>query len=284
MSSLKILKRRIKSVNSTQKITRAMQLISASRMNKAKSALFASRDYCYSIMRMTKAAFQNDEQTPIVVGKLDAKSHRTLIIGLTSDRGLCGAFNANIIRKIQQLCKDFDANGEAFSIACIGKRGYEYFANIFGADIVHCLSDSIVEASDLSQKLTKQLIEDFDGEKFTKVIVIYNRFISVIHSEIEEKALIPLLSNCEPNLDCYGYEPLLCEMQDAIIEQYLQYALLNILLEHNASEHSARMTAMDSATRNAKKMLYKLSTDYNRTRQAMITKELMEIISGAEVA
>jgi len=281
MSSLKFLKGRIKSIKSTKKITRAMQLISAARLSKARESLDISIPYTNAMKKIvTNIASCSAVDLPIIKGFLGEQKH--LIVVVTSDRGLCGSFNSSIIKKAKEHCLQIQSLQEKFYIICIGKRGYESLRNYFGSEVVTSLPTSKQVNIELADSIAEEIINDLKLGKFNQFNLIFSKFISVIKNETVNDKVIP----CKPNSDSidltFEYEPALTEMIDVLMKKYVTAFIYSALLENAASEHGARMTAMDNATRNAKDMLHNLSHKYNRTRQALITKELIEIISGAQ--
>ncbi|MDJ1304936.1 MAG: ATP synthase F1 subunit gamma [Candidatus Midichloria sp.] len=281
MSSLKFLKGRIKSVKSTQKITRAMQLISAARLNKAREALELSIPYTTAMQEMIISVAGSAELN-IPMFKKSSEKQKHLIVVVTSDRGLCGSFNAAVIKKAKEYCTTLQTLGESFYIRCIGKRGDESLSNHFGTELVTKVPSTKQIDTKLASSIVENIIKDLSLNKFNTANIIFNNFVSVMQYETVNEQIIP----CEVGITNKGanfeFEPVLPEMIEELTEKYLIAVIYNVLLENAASEHSARMTAMDNATRNAKEMLHNLSHKYNRTRQALITKELIEIISGAQ--
>ncbi|CAK6537870.1 MAG: ATP synthase F1 subunit gamma [Candidatus Midichloria mitochondrii] len=281
MSSLKFLKGRIKSVKSTQKITRAMQLISAARLNKAREALELSIPYTTAMQEMIISVAGSAELN-IPMFKKFSERQKHLIVVVTSDRGLCSSFNAAVIKKAKEYCTTLQTLGESFYIRCVGKRGDESLSNHFGTELVTKVSSTKQIDTKLASSIVENIIKDLSLDKFNTANIIFNNFVSAMQYETVNKQIIP----CEVGITNQGanfeFEPVLPEMIEELTEKYLIAVIYNVLLENAASEHSARMTAMDNATRNAKEMLHNLSNKYNRTRQALITKELIEIISGAQ--
>ena len=283
MSSLRFLKGRIKSVKSTQKIIRAMQLISAARFNKAKESLELSRPYTQAFKEMVDDVARNKEvNLSMFVESKDQQKHLMLVI--TSDRGLCGSFNSAVIKKVKEHCAKLKLANESFYIMCIGKRGYECLRNFLGTDeqIVELQTTKQIDIN-LANYIAKNIIEEFFLGKFTAISAIFNKFISVMKQETVLENILPYKNDSAHNNNLeVEFEPDSSVMINQLIEKYLAAFIYNILLENAVSEHSARMTAMDNATRNAREMLHQLSHKYNRVRQALITEELIEIISGAQ--
>ncbi|WHQ46382.1 MAG: ATP synthase F1 subunit gamma [Candidatus Midichloria sp.] len=281
MSSLKFLKGQIKSVKSTQKITRAMQLISVARLNKAREALELSIPYTTAMKKMI-AAVAGSGNLNIPMFKRSSGEQQHLVVVVTSDRGLCGSFNAAVIKKAKEYCTTLQTLNESFYIRCIGKRGYESLSNYLGTGLVTKVPAARQIDTKLANSIAKNIVKDLSLNKFNAVNIIFNNFISVMQYETINEQVIPCEVEANNQGTSFEFEPVLTGMIEELIEKYLIAVIYNVLLENAASEHSARMTAMDNATRNAKKMLHNLSHKYNRIRQALITKELIEIISGAQ--
>ena len=282
MSSLKFLKARIKSIKSTQKITKAMQLISASRLNKARDALHSAKHYSLCIQKLIHriANDPNTDSTILTKGSENGEAH--LILAISSDRGLCGAFNTAIIKKIKEISSKYLKDNVNFKIICIGKKAYDGLAQLFSQEILSSKPTNknidIEYINDISDNLLIKIIK----QEYISCHIVYNKFISAITNETISQCIIPLSPhNDSANI---SYEPKLEFMIDDLTKRYFRSCIHHALLENAASEHSARMNAMDNATRNAKDMLKKLSNEYNKKRQSSITNELIEIISGAEAA
>ncbi|MDJ1406951.1 MAG: ATP synthase F1 subunit gamma [Candidatus Midichloria sp.] len=282
MSSLKFLKGRMKSVKSTQKITRAMQLISAARLNKAREALELSIPYTTAMQEMIISVAGSAELNIPMFKKSSEEKQKHLIVVVTSDRGLCGSFNAAVIKKAKEYCTTLQTLGESFYIRCIGKRGYESLSNHFGIEVITKVPSTKQIDARLASSIVENIIKDLSLNKFNTVNIIFNNFISVMQYETVNEQIIPCEVGMTNQSASFEFEPVLPEILEELTEKYLIAVIYNVLLENAASEHSARMTAMDNATRNARAMLYNLSHEYNKTRQALITKELIEIISGAQ--
>ena len=282
MSSLKFLRGRIKSVKSTQKIAKAMQLISAARLNKAKENLELLRPYIKAVKEMIdNVAWSKEINLPIFIGSKGQQKHLVLVV--TSDRGLCGSFNAAVIKKAKEHCSKLQTDNEAFYIMCIGKRGYEGLSNFFGSERVIKLQTAKQIDINLVNDITKNIIMDCNHGKFTSISAVFNKFISIMKQETVLANILPYKKdNMTHNNFEIEFEPDSSMIINQLIEKYLAAFVYSMLLENAASEHSARMTAMDNAARNARDILHQLDHKYNRTRQALITKELIEVISGAQ--
>jgi F-type H+-transporting ATPase subunit gamma len=297
MSNLKELKNRITSVKSTQKITSAMKMVAASRLKRAQEAAEAARPYAERMERMMSSVLNNPGVavggSRLLVGTGTNDSH--LIIVVTSDRGLCGGFNSNISRESRQRISDLLAENKTVKILCVGRKGRDQLKMEFGDAIVASyegIGKAGVQFSE-AQEIAGKVIEMFNAGEFDICTVVYNKFISVITQEVTSLQVIPVQLSEDNNKEeakaevtgvqaSYEYEPSEEEILTDLLPSNLNVQIFRALLESSASEHGARMSAMDNATRNAGDMIDDLSMIYNRSRQAKITSELIEIISGAE--
>jgi F-type H+-transporting ATPase subunit gamma len=284
MPNLKDIKRRIQSVKNTQQITKAMKLVAASKLRKAQQAILEARPYAIKMMDVLNhlAARCNEDLHPLLEVR-EGKRHLFLVI--TSDKGLCGGFNGSIIRKTAQYLKDNDQNENSLFIA--GKKGNDVFANrpvtIVENMIGWTKNFDCLKAQALGEKLAKM----FSEKKIDKVFMVYNEFKSVMQQEVVIEQLLPVLPEKLAHKDDtfvvdYIYEPDEESILDELLKRYMTVEVYRAFLESSASEHGARMTAMDAATRNAGEMIGGLTLTYNKARQAYITKELIEIVNGAE--
>ena len=284
MPNLKDIKRRIRSVKNTQQITKAMKLVSASKLRKAQQAILKTRPYAIKMKDVLHhlAARCNHDLHPL----LDVREgNRHLLLIITADKGLCGGFNGSIIRKTAQHLKD-NAQIES-SLIIAGKKGNDVFRN----RPVNIMQDIIGWTKDFdylkAQAIGDNLATLFSEKKVDKVSMIYNEFKSVMQQEIVVEQLLPVVPEKMALKDDtfivdYIYEPDEETILDKLLKRYMTVEVYRAFLESSASEHGARMTAMDSATRNAGDMIDGLSLTYNKARQAYITKELIEIVNGAE--
>ena len=288
MPSLKDLKVRIKSVKSTQKITKAMKMVAAAKLRRAKDAAEAARPYAEAMERMVSslaisaATSGNAPRLMAGTGKDDVH----LVIVATSDRGLCGAFNSSIVRATRRKVRELMVAGKTVKILCVGRKGYEQLQLEFGKQIIDRMSikSRRVGYAD-AEEISSLIMEKFEAGEFDVAHIVYNHFKSAIAQTVTWQQLIPL--NVVANETAvaatpYEYEPEEGEILVDLLPRNMGVQVFRALLENAASEQGARMTAMDNATRNAGDMIKKLNLKYNRTRQAAITKELIEIISGAE--
>jgi len=291
MPSLKALRTRISSVKSTQKITSAMKMVSASKLRRAQQQAEAARPYVERMGRMlsTLAASvaEMPNAPPLLAGT--GKDQTYLLLPITADRGLAGAFNANIGRATRTLARRLETEGKTVRILAVGRKGRDYLrrdlASRIAADISYAGKRRIEysDAEDIASRVTAML----NGGEIDACIMLYNRFRSVISQIVTEQQLIPVPPPAEgQTIDlagaAYEFEPDEETILARLLPQALAVAIYSALLESAAGEHGARMTAMDNATRNAGDMIRRLTLNYNRARQANITKELIEIISGAE--
>jgi F-type H+-transporting ATPase subunit gamma len=297
MSNLKELKNRITSVKSTQKITSAMKMVAASRLKRAQEAAEAARPYAERMGRMMASVLDNPGAvvggSKLLSGTGSDGVH--LIVVVTSDRGLCGGFNSSISRASRQRIRELLADNKAVKIICVGRKGRDQLKMEFGDAIVASYEGigkagvQFAEARDIAGKV----IDMFNAGEFDICTVIYNKFVSVISQEVTPLQIIPVQlpeydkpSEAKDEIPgvqaSYEFEPSEEEILTDLLPANLNVQIYRALLESLASEHGARMSAMDNATRNAGDMIDDLSMIYNRSRQAKITSELIEIISGAE--
>jgi F-type H+-transporting ATPase subunit gamma len=284
MANLKEIKRRIQSVKNTQQITKAMKLVAASKLRKAQEAILDARPYAIKMMDVINhlAARCNSDLHPLLD---DREGKRTLLLIITSDKGLCGGFNGSIIRKTAQYLKDNDQDENSLIVA--GKKGNDIFCNrpvTIVEDLVGWTKDfDYLKGQAIGENLANMFMEN----KIDKVLVIYNEFKSVMQQEVIVEQLLPVVpEKMEQDKDSvtvdYIYEPDEETILNELLKRYIAVEVYRAFLESSASEHGARMTAMDSASRNAGEMIDGLTLTYNKARQAYITKELIEIVNGAE--
>ena len=297
MPNLKELKDRQVSVKSTQKITRAMQMVAAAKLSKAQESAQSARPYASRLAKVMGNLLESVEggsdAPELMIGS--GKSDTYLLVVATADRGLCGVFNSNIIKLASKEIKELLSEGKEVKILCIGKKGYDLLRRNHKDKILEFISlkeiknISYMEAANIGNKVVKM----FEDEQFDICKLYYSSFKSVISQIPVSKQLIPLEFKSESNEDqerdvtesnkaIYDYEPEESDVMEELLPLNLNIQIFQGLLENAASEQGSRMSAMDNATRNAGEMINKLTLQYNRTRQAIITKELIEIISGAE--
>ncbi len=291
MPSLKALRTRINSVKSTQKITSAMKMVAASKLRRAQQQAEAARPYAERMDRMLRALAASvagsPTAPPLLVGTGQDKTH--LLIAVTADRGLAGAFNSSIGRATRNLARRLESEGKTVKILAVGRKGRDYLRRELASRIVGDVSFAgkrrleFSDAQDIGIRVAAMLAA---GE-IDVATIVYNRFHSVISQVVTEQQIIPAPpvpegETVDTSGAIYEFEPDEETILAKLLPQALAIQLYRSLLESAAGEHGARMTAMDNATRNAGDMIKRLSQNYNRARQANITKELIEIISGAE--
>ena len=290
MPSLKEFRVRIASVKSTQKITKAMQMVAAAKLKRAQSQAEAARPYASRMARVIAnlAAAVSGESAPLLL-RGTGKDQVQLLVVMTSERGLCGGFNTNIARAAREHAKAVLAQGKTLKILCIGKKGRDQLRRTHGDKIVKYVDLSAFRniGADAAHVVGEALLELFHAGEFDVATLFYSRFQSVISQVPTALQLIPARAPegvTPPDLKgaIYEYEPNEEEILEALLPQYINGQILQALLENQAGFYGAQMSAMDNATRNAGDMIRKLTLRYNRQRQANITKELIEIISGAE--
>lgn len=296
MPSLKDLKNRIESVKSTRKITSAMKMVAAAKLRRAQEQAEAGRPYAErmdNVLSSLAEKARNENGLPLLNGTGRNDIH--LLVVVTSDRGLCGGFNSSIIKKVKTEIKSLINDNKQVKILCVGKKGRDLLKSEFGPHIIKTIDGigkprlTFNDAAQISEYIQGLLAE----ESFDVCRIFYNKFQSALVQIVTPQTLIPL-SNEESDEKSeeaekasaddvlYEYEPEEGELLARLLPRNFSIQIYKALLESNASEHGARMTAMDNATRSAGDIIKNLTITYNRTRQAVITKELIEIISGAE--
>ena len=290
MASLKELRNRIASVQATQKITRAMQMVAASKLRRAQEAAEAARPYADrmgAVLGNLAASINDVETAPkLLAGTGSDKRH--LLIVATAERGLCGGFNSSIARLAREDAQKLMAAGKQVQILCVGRKGYDVLKRYFDNELLDPVSYQGLKSIgfDQAQEVASRVLADFDADSFDMCTLYYSKFENVISQVPTGLQIIPASFDDSETPDlggaAYDYEPEENDILDALLPRNIAVQILRALLENAASEQGARMTAMDNATRNAGEMIDSLSITYNRSRQAQITKELIEIISGAE--
>jgi F-type H+-transporting ATPase subunit gamma len=282
--SLKAIRKRIGSVKSTRKITRAMKLVAAAKLRRAQDAIIAARPYASGLSQVV-SELAEDAGTDAHPLFEDRKGKKTAIVAFTSDRGLAGAFNANVVKKVEAfVANELPADSEV-SLRLVGRKANQYFsrrnANISSFDAAATGPTALSIAGETATRI----VDDFLEKRVDRVFLIYNEFKSAITQTVVVKQILPVVPEkgaaARARVD-YTYEPGREELLARLVPLYLQIGLYRAALETIAGEFGARMSAMESATKNAGEMISKLTLEYNRARQASITKELLEIIGGAE--
>ena len=293
MATLKDLRNRIKSVKSTQKITKAMKMVAAAKLRKAQDRAEKGRPYSDKmnviITNLKNSITDIDSAPKLLVG--NKKSQKHLCIVMTADRGLCGGFNTDICRRARLFFNEVLESGKELKIITIGSKGHDQIKRVFGKYVIDKISFKDLKQISIneSDEVTTKVIDMFNRDEFDVCTIFYNKFKSIMSQEPQAQQVIPILSTTKENLQeesenqsQYEYEPDQEEILENLLPKNISTQIFKAFLENAASEQGSRMSAMDSATRNAGDLINKLTINYNRSRQAVITKELIEIISGAE--
>ncbi len=294
MPSLKDLRIRIASVKSTQKITSAMKMVAAAKLRRAQEQAEAARPYADRMERMLgslAASVQDREGAPPLLAGT-GKDDVHLVIVASSDRGLCGMFNSSIVRGARQLLASLREEGKSYKILCVGRKGRDQLRREFGKHIVDTVEDIAKPRLEFAaaEGVAGRVTEMFEAGEFDVCTIIFNHFQSAMSQVVTRQQLVPFAAGEAAAEEdeaagasaIYEYEPEEEAILAELLPRNLAVQIFRALLENNASEQGARMTAMDSATRNAGDMIDRLTLNYHRTRQAHITRELVEIVSGAE--
>lgn len=291
MPSLKTLKNRIASVKSTKKITKAKQMVAASKLRRAEAAAKAARPYTErmeaALANLAASANGNPNAPKLLAGTGGDRTH--LLIVATADKGLCGGFNSSIVRLARERIVKLQGEGKTVKIVCVGRKGFEQLKRLYSGlivwktDLMGVRQIGFAQAQNVADKVLSM----FDAGEFDAATLFYGRFKTVMTQVPTAQPIIPAeaphgVKTPELKGAVYEYEPDEDAILEALLPRYVAVQIFRALLENVASEQAASMTAMDSATRNAGKMIDRLTLQYNRARQAQITKELIEIISGAE--
>jgi F-type H+-transporting ATPase subunit gamma len=288
MPSLKDLRNRIASVKATQKITKAMQMVAAAKLRRAQTAAESARPYAERMERVLAnlaASIATRGHVPALLGGVGDSVH--LLVVCTAERGLCGAFNASIARLAREAALSLMGQGKTVKFLCVGKKGHDILRRQFGRQIIEVIDLRAVRTLGFGDAaaIGRRIVALHQAGEFDICTLFFSRFRSVIAQIPTARQLIPLAlppdEKAQPGA-AYEYEPDEEEILAALLPRNISIQILRALLENAASEQGARMSAMDSASRNAGEMIRKQTMKYNRSRQAMITKELIEIISGAE--
>ena len=288
MPSLKDLKNRIGSVKSTQKITSAMKMVAAAKLRKAQDQALASRPYTSLMDNIVSkiSSKTSSNSIELLSGKPDNKTH--LLVVFSADRGLCGGFNGSITRAVRSEVKKLQQDGINVKLLMVGKKSADSLNRDYGNLFIERIDGKSAKPNFTdSEILARKIIDLFENGEFGICKVIFNKFVSAITQEVTFKSLVPadvkpIETDGDENGSIYEFEPSEEEILNDLLPRNLATQLFSSQIESTASELAARMTAMDNATRNAGEMIDKLTLQYNRTRQAVITSELIEIISGAE--
>ena len=282
MPSTLDIRRRIKSVKNTQQITKAMKMVSAAKLRRAQERMIAARPYAQALRQVLASVASRVESVdhPLLRRR---EEQRILVLVVSGDKGLAGAFNTNVIKNVQWAIRD--NHWTNVQLLPIGRKAADFFRRR-PIPIRHSLS-GIFQALDSSyaREVAQIVIDDYVNEKIDAVYVVYNEFKSVIAQTVRVEKVLPMetptAAATEQGSD-YLYEPAPAEILAELLPRYVEFQIHRVLLETNAAEHAARMTAMEAATKNASEMIDSLTLTYNRIRQAAITKEIIEIVSGAQ--
>jgi F-type H+-transporting ATPase subunit gamma len=287
MATLREIRRRITGVKNTQKITKAMKMVAAARLRRAQESIISARPYARKLGELLRHLVTKVDVNlnPLLVGR---EPHTVLLVVVTADRGLCGSFNSNIIKAaVQRLKNEGDVVAKVMTI---GRKGSEFFGKRkFDVVSKHSGIFSDLDFDD-ARSFVQEITAGYLEGRFDRVEVIYNEFKSVIQQRIVVEQLLPIPpEETQQSKDMKGlsqvdyiYEPSSAEIVNTLVPRHLNFQMWRILLESNAAEQGARMTAMDNATENARELIRDLTLKFNNARQAAITKELLEIVSGAE--
>jgi len=286
MASLKDIKKRIGSVQNTQQITKAMKMVAAAKLRRAQEAAVSARPYAEKLQSVMSNLAQREEADghPLLNQRGNG---RALIVLMTADRGLCGGFNANVSKEAERFIRTNDQDFDDIDLIIVGRKGRDFLKNRVGDHIVKVHEDITTDATYKTAHLIGQeIVESYSDEKYDAVFVIYNAFQSAIVQIVTTEQVLPIqpqeADEYTGDAIDYIYEPDRGEVLSQLLPKMVEVQIFRALLESNASEQGSRMSSMDSASRNAADMIDRLTLQYNRARQAAITKELMEIISGAE--
>jgi len=287
MASLKDIKKRIGTVKNTQQITKAMKMVSAAKLRRAQDAVVAARPYADKMADvLSSLALREDADShPLLAERGKGKA---LIVLITGDRGLCGGFNTNISKAAERFIREKREGFESYELLIVGRKGNDYLKRRAGMEITK-VHENLVGTGQVSYPtgalLGQEVIDLYRRGDYDSVFLVYNAFQSAMTQVQTVRQLLPIVPKEvaeDAQVTNYIYEPNATEVLDEILPKHIEVQIFRSLLESAASEHGARMTAMDSASKNASEMIGKLTLQYNRARQAAITKELLEIISGAE--
>lgn len=283
MPSLKSIKKRITSVKNTRQITKAMKMVSAAKLRRAQDNIVAARPYAIKLEEVLQRLAANEDASshPLLEKRVSEKG---LVVIISSDRGLCGGFNANLCKAAERFVKERKQQLAEMKVECVGRKGYEFLRNRIGVDKHY---DSVISNINYQTAalLAQEIIDGYLAGEYDEVHIAYNAFRSVMTQDITFQQLLPVTppeSDDDAQPAEYIYEPNKGELLSELLPKNIEVQIFKALLDSVAAEHAARMTAMDSASKNAAEMIGKLTLQYNRARQAAITTELMEIISGAE--
>jgi F-type H+-transporting ATPase subunit gamma len=283
MATLRDIRKRIASVKNTQKITNAMKMVAAAKLRRAEEAIVRARPYSDKMREVLLSLASRVDPTvhPLMESR---EVKKVLLVEVTSDRGLCGGFNTNLNRRAELFRKETEAKGVEFAMLSVGRKGHDYFRRRgveIPGEFINVMNNVGVE---LAQDITAAFTEKFTSGDYDEVYILYNKFRTAATQILTLKKLLPIAAEDEEvqRRREYLYEPSEDELLSEILPKYVGVQVLAALLDSVASEHGARMTAMEAATSNADEMIYRLTLKANRMRQEAITTELMEVVGGAE--
>jgi len=287
MASLKDIKKRIGTVKNTQQITKAMKMVSAAKLRRAQEAVVAARPYADKMADvLSSLALREDADSHHLLA--ERGKGKALIVLITGDRGLCGGFNTNIAKAAERFIREKGEGFESYELLIVGRKGNDYLKRRAGMEIAK-VHENLVGTGQVSYPigalLGQEVIELYRNGDYDGVFLVYNAFQSAMTQVQTVTQLLPIVPKKVEEgaqVSDYIYEPNATKVLEEILPKHIEVQIFRSLLESSASEHGARMTAMDSASKNASEMIGKMTLQYNRARQASITKELLEIISGAE--
>ncbi len=283
MATLKAIRRRITSVKSTQQVTRAMKLVSAAKLRRAQEALLNDRPYADSLSKLAGSLLAGQQMEPP-----PGAQHSALITVITSDRGLCGGYNANLLRHAEEQADEARKQGLEPVFFAVGRKAVDHFKRSGGKVAGQQINNTPRLATmELASSIADMMLSEFRAGQYEQTEVIYSQFRSALSQRPTSERILPVEAGTQTAEGVAGpteylIEPSRAELLPVIIQSYVESAVFHALLEAEASEHAARMTAMDSASNNASDMISRLTLEMNRARQAGITRELMDIVGGAE--
>ena len=288
MPSLIDMRRRIRAVKSTQQITKAMKMVAASKLRRAQERVMAARPFAEEVERVRVSVASRVDQTqhPLLQRRPGAETGATLVIAITSDRGLCGSFNQNVVKAVGGFIRENPSR--PISLGLVGRKGRDLLARSgLPVRLQYVNLPKVATLSD-AEAIAEPAITDFTEGKVDSVYLIYNEFKSVMQQQLRVKCLLPLAPVSEKDAAAaasrgeYIYEPSAQEIFDVLLHRIVEVQILHALLESSAGFYAAQMTAMDAATRNSADMIESLTLTMNKVRQAAITREIIEVVSGAE--
>ena len=284
MPNIRDIRRRIRSVQSTQQITKAMKMVAAAKLRRSQEKMLATRPYANKMLEVLNslATRAQESEHPLLAEREPRKVHAVVV---TADRGLCGGFNTNIVRRAVEFLREKEAAGAEVSVSLVGRKGRDAFKSRSYRRDADWTGLSAQGAQKDAEAIAGRLVEAFVGEQYDAIYLVYNEFKSVIAQEIRVEQLLPIrrLTFREPEVvRDYIYEPAPKQLFEVLLPKHVTVQVYRALVESAAAENAARMTAMEGATKNARDMIDKLTLYANRVRQAAITKEIIEVVSGAQ--